>query len=84
MHVRRSVVRAGRWATATSIPGWPDLTLLGHGQLIFAELKTDRGRLSGEQVGVIAALRAAGQDARVWRPDDWPEIERTLTRKEVP
>ncbi len=79
MHVRRSVVRQGRWATATSISGWPDLTLLGHDRAIFAELKSERGRLTAEQKQVIALLRAAGLDARVWRPRDWKSIVETLT-----
>jgi len=80
MHVRRSVVREGRWATSTSIPGWPDLTIVGHGRLIFAELKSETGRLTTEQRHVLGELRRAGQDARVWRPGDWLEIETTLTR----
>lgn len=80
MHVRRSVVRDGRWATATSIAGWPDLTILGHGQAIFAELKTDRGRLTADQRHVLDQLRAAGLDTRVWRPRDWASITDTLTR----
>lgn len=79
MHVRPSRVRGGRWATATSIPGWPDLTILGHGRVLFVELKADRGRLSADQRQVLDELRAAGQDARVWRPTDWREIEATLT-----
>lgn len=79
MHVRPSRVRGGRWATATSISGWVDLTLLGHDRAIFAELKSDRGRLTAEQKQVIALLRAAGLDARVWRPRDWKSIEATLT-----
>lgn len=80
MHVRPSRVGEDRWATATSIPGWPDLTLLGHGRALFIELKSEKGRVRPEQVEVIALLRAAGLDARVWRPSSWPEIEATLTR----
>ena len=79
MHVRPSTVRDGRWATATSIPGWPDLTLLGHGRAIFVELKSETGRVSPEQRRVIDELRAAGLDARVGRPRDWHSIEETLT-----
>ena len=79
MHVRPSRVAGDRWATATSIAGWPDLTLLGHGRALFVELKSEKGRLRPEQLEVIALLRAAGLDARIWRPSDWASIEATLT-----
>lgn len=78
LHVRRSVVRSGRWATATSVAGWPDLTIWGHGRFLLAELKSDRGRLSAAQEQVIDSLRGCGLDVHVWRPADWPEIENTL------
>lgn len=79
MHVRRSRVRGDRWATATSIAGWPDLVLLGHGRALFVECKSERGRLTLEQRRVIGLLRDAGLDVRVWRPSDWREIEATLS-----
>ncbi len=79
MHVRPSRVRGDQWATATSIPGWPDLTLLGHHRALFVELKSENGRLRPEQRDVINQLVDAGLDARVWRPSSWPEIEATLT-----
>lgn len=54
-----------------SQPGYPDLHLWHpvHGQL-FRELKTMRGRLSPDQVKVVASLTAAGADVAVWRPAD--------------
>jgi hypothetical protein len=79
MHVRPSRVAGDRWATATSIHGWPDLTLLGHGRALFVELKSETGRLSPDQREVIGHLRAAGLDARIWTPSSWAEIEATLT-----
>lgn len=36
--------------------GWPDLTLVRDGQLVFAELKTERGKLSTAQEEWIEAL----------------------------
>lgn len=81
MHVRPTIGRRGgqaAWQTATSTPGWPDLTLWRPGQLLLVELKTDRGRLSPAQREVIGSLQDAGVDVRVWRPADWPEIETTL------
>lgn len=82
-HTRRSIVREGRWATATSMSGFPDLTLWDPraGGLVFAELKAQKGRLSVAQKACIASLRAAGLDVRVWRPADWDEIEALLQRR---
>lgn len=45
---------------------------------LFIELKAEGGRLSGPQREWLADLGRAGQDVRVWRPDDWPEIEAVL------
>lgn len=58
--------------------GAPDL-LLARDWAFFAELKKQNGRLSKEQKTWITTLRAANQVVFVWRPSDWPEIERTLT-----
>lgn len=86
MHVRRSKVRDDQWATATSIPGWPDLTMwrptpAGDGDLIFAELKADRGRLTDDQSHVLGDLLAAGQEVHVWRPKDVDAVVERLTRR---
>lgn len=81
MHVRHSIGRGQSWTTATSLAGWPDLALWRPGQFLLRELKSDTGRVRPEQDEVLASLCAAGVDARVWRPKDWPEIEATLTRR---
>lgn len=49
--------------------GYPDITAVHprHG-VIFAELKTDKGRLSPEQVEWVSALSRAGARIYVWRP----------------
>jgi hypothetical protein len=53
-------------------PGFPDLVLLhpGTGQLLFAELKAAKGKVSDEQEQWIDGLTRGGQVALVWRPDD--------------
>jgi hypothetical protein len=60
------------WRTAVSADGvgWPDLTLVRGEQLIFAELKSDRGRLTDQQQVWLEVL---GKVAEVyeWRPCDW-------------
>ena len=84
MHVRRSTQRDNRWTTATSIPGWPDIFAWRTRQTLAVELKTETGRLTTQQADVLDSLRAAGIDARVWRPSDWDEIEATLTAPPPP
>ena len=58
--------------------GFPDLLLCGRSRVLYVEVKSERGRLSPAQEEWIEALRAAGQDVRVWRPSDWPEVQQTL------
>lgn len=78
MHVRRSVVREGRWATATSTAGWPDLVLWRPGSLLFVEVKTDVGRVTSDQRAVLDSLAAAGAEVHVWRPRDFDDVETRL------
>ena len=66
-----------------SQPGFPDLVMVRAitGRLIFAELKTERGKQSAEQREWERALKASGQgEVYLWRPSDWlsGEITRIL------
>ncbi len=57
-----------------SQPGFPDLVMVRaiSGRLIFAELKTERGRQSVQQREWERALHASGQgEVYLWRPTDW-------------
>ena len=45
--------------------GVPDRIVVGHGRVIFVELKTETGRLSAIQKVQIRRLRKLGQDVRV-------------------
>lgn len=53
-----------------SVPGYPDLTLVGTRGLMFRELKTATGRLTKHQQDWGASLRRASADWDVWRPRD--------------
>ncbi len=65
-----------------SAPGFPDLVLVRSPVVLFAELKTEGGEATPEQRVWLAALRACpGVAARLWRPGDWPEIERVLAMR---
>ena len=58
--------------------GFPDLLLIRRDKVLFRELKTRTGRVSREQRGFIKRLQDWKHDAKVWRPSDWSEIEKTL------
>jgi VRR-NUC domain len=77
----------GRWSTPVSADGagFPDLVLGRKGQVVMAELKARRGRLSDAQLDWLAALSTPDLADRrlrvyVWRPEDWVNgtIERAL------
>ena len=62
-----------------SAAGFPDLVLVGKGRVIFAELKTERGRLRRDQVKWLQSLGACrGVECYEWRPHDWNQIVRIL------
>ena len=99
-HTRPAQNRRGQWATPIQgDPGFPDLVLARDGRIIFAELKSEKGKLTHEQEGWLQQLRPVLSDIDVrvtlhetvfrfrcffegfvWRPSDWPEIERALAR----
>jgi len=89
--LQQAVIDLARWAgylhyhvsdSRRTRPGFPDLVLLhtGTGRLIFAELKSEKGRIRPEQ---DVWLHHLGQrhEAYVWRPTHWTNgtIRRVLT-----
>lgn len=64
-----------------SAKGYPDLTLVRDGRLVFAELKTERGRVSPEQQQWFDALLRTGVEVYIWRPSDWETIFEVLKRE---
>ena len=62
-----------------SPPGWPDLTLVRPPDLMFRELKTDKGRLTPPQIRTLRRLRQCSNlTVHLWRPADTAEINSTL------
>ena len=67
-------------------PGFPDLVLARRGRVVFAELKSARGRVMPAQERWLDALaprkgQAAAHEVFVWRAGDdghWKQIEATL------
>ena len=64
------------WRSLHSPAGFPDLVMVRKGQLIFAELKSDKGRLTPAQQEWLDALHEVGDyndsvRTYLWRPADW-------------
>ena len=72
------------WRTAmTGDKGFPDIVAARDGVVVFAELKTEKGRASPEQVAWLDALGHAPSmrtpdweptHVYLWRPHDWEQI----------
>jgi hypothetical protein len=60
--------------------GFPDLVLWRE-RVVFAELKTDTGRLTPEQRDTIATMAEAGVAVHLWRPRDFDEVKAVLERR---
>jgi len=81
VHHAKPAVKHDRWATwQDGDNGFPDLVLAREGVVIFAELKREKGKVTVDQQAWRWALGAGrpGCTAYVWRPSDWPQIERVL------
>jgi hypothetical protein len=86
VHHTRPARTARGWATPIQgHKGFPDLVLARAGRVIFAELKTDTGRLRPEQQEWQQELTAYGSEdadptheVYVWRPADRRRVEETL------
>jgi hypothetical protein len=70
----RAIVEPG------TTPGFPDLVLV-HAErrdVLFVELKKQDGALSPRQMEWRDALQAAGARWYMWKPSDWPTVQRIL------
>jgi len=66
-----------------SVAGFPDLVLVRVPVVLFAELKSESGRVRAGQGQWLEALGdSESVEARLWRPSDWPEIEEALRRRQ--
>lgn len=76
-----------------SEPGWPDLVLArpfgvrvdAGADVLFVELKAERGTITGAQAEWLDLLAAGGHPVYVWRPETWRsgEVEAILRRRDV-
>ena len=67
------------WKSFNSPMGEPDLRMVRPPRVIFAELKSMKGKLTPAQADALALLSACpGVEAYRWTPADWPAIESVL------
>jgi hypothetical protein len=74
-HDLPAVNRRGRWAThIQGDAGFPDLVLVHpSGDLVIAELKADNKYPTKLQTAWLDAMRRAGLEVHIWRPEDWKD-----------
>jgi hypothetical protein len=81
-HASPKMVRPGVWRSDGK--GFPDLCLAHRTRgCIFAELKSQHGRLSHDQIMWAEALIASGIEHYVWRPSQLDLIAERLGRSNV-
>lgn len=68
------------WTSLHSPKGFPDLVLACQvrKRIVYAELKTEKGKVSDSQREWLDELTACGQEVYLWKPDDIEEIARIL------
>lgn len=65
------------WTSIHSPKGFPDL-VLARERIIFAELKTEKGKVTPNQQEWLDALKQANQEVYLWRPSDFDKIVEIL------
>jgi hypothetical protein len=73
-------VHGWRTPVAADGAGFPDLVLVRGEELLFVELKAERGRLRPEQKQWIEKLSRAAE-THVWKPADWDDVLQRLSHK---
>jgi hypothetical protein len=79
-HARPAMTSKG-WRTPVQADGagFPDL-VLARERIIFAELKSEKGKLSDAQQAWRDVILAAGGEYYVWRPENFEKIVEILKR----
>ena len=82
-HFQGSVERAARalgWKcyhthnSRHSSAGFPDIVAVKDGEILYAELKMPKGKVTEHQRAWLEALQRAGQRTYLWKPSDWDSI----------
>lgn len=80
-NIRDAAVKLGwlvyfTWNSLHSPKGFPDMVMVRDGELIFAELKSDKGKLTPDQElwkGALEIVESMNFHVAyfIWRPEDW-------------
>lgn len=84
MHTRAAQKADGSWYTPlTGHAGYPDLTLVRPPRVIFAELKSRRGRVDQEQKNWLDRLSMCSMavETYLWRPANFEAVKHILSRR---
>lgn len=66
------------WSSIHSPRGFVDVVMCRDNRLIFAELKSEKGKLTTYQQEWLDTLRLTGAEVYVWRPSDFNNIVEVL------
>ena len=77
-HTRTIQIAGGGWVSPGQDRGFPDLVMAKDGRIVFAELKTARGKLSPFQKDWLNALHGEACEVYVWRPNDLADVHHVL------
>lgn len=80
-HTRPAMTKHG-WATPLQgDKGFPDLCLARNGEVVFLELKSETGQLTGDQQAWLLELDSREGTHQVYwfRPSEWKRIEEILS-----
>jgi hypothetical protein len=69
-----------QWSSLHSPAGFPDLVLVRPPFVVYAELKRCNKYPTDAQQEWLDALERCGEEAYVWHPCEWPQIEARLGR----
>lgn len=79
----RVVGKERRFVGDKGSAGFPDIVAARDTRVIFAELKSENGRVSGNQREWLDLLRLAGMEVYLWYPSDLVSIAKTISCKEL-
>ncbi|KKM99442.1 hypothetical protein LCGC14_1147790 [marine sediment metagenome] len=66
------------WRSIHSPAGFPDCVMVKEGRIIFAELKSEKGKVSEEQFEWLEALGKGKAEVYIWRPSDFDKVVEIL------
>ena len=79
-HFRPARTEKG-WRTAVSADGagFPDICMVRSSRVVYAELKSEKGKIGDAQIEWLEALQGTGKvEVEIWRPSDFDRITEVL------